>query len=62
MTITGHRSATEQSSAPPHIGAYFLQAARMANLESSSRRRECLGDLDDVLNDARRTCHASFSR
>lgn len=44
--------ATEQSGAPAHISAYPLQAVRMANLESSRRRRECAGGLDDVLNDA----------
>jgi hypothetical protein len=52
--------ATEQSSAPAHVSAYFLQAARMANLESSSGRRECTGGLDDILNDARRACDAPF--
>jgi hypothetical protein len=56
------RSATGQSSAPAHIGAYLLQADRMANLESSSSRRECLGAFDDVLNDAHTACHSPFSR
>jgi hypothetical protein len=34
----------------------------MANLESSSRRRECAGGVDDVLNDARPACDAPFIR
>jgi hypothetical protein len=34
----------------------------MANLESTSHRRECPGGLDDVWNDARRALQASFSR
>jgi len=54
--------ATEQSSASEHIGAYYLQAARMADLESSSRRSECAGGLDDVLNDGRCACDTSFIR